>query len=91
MLFLAFDLSGPQSAIFAIVAMTALALYDAVAKELRSRRVIGEQIANAISYVRSEWGNTAPEVQPETVAKVRADTAGRKTYWTAAELQKIGQ
>jgi cyclic-di-GMP phosphodiesterase, flagellum assembly factor TipF len=45
-LFLAFDLSGPQSAIVAIIAMTALALSDAVAKELRSRRMIGEQIAN---------------------------------------------
>ena len=49
-----------------------------------------EQIANVLSYVRSEWGNTAPEVQPETVAKVRADTAGRTTNWTAAELEKIG-
>jgi mono/diheme cytochrome c family protein len=49
-----------------------------------------EQIANVISYVRAEWGNTAAEVQPETVAKVRAANAGRKTYWTAAELQKIG-
>jgi len=49
-----------------------------------------EQIANAISYVRSEWGNTAAEVTPEQVAKVRADTAGRKTYWTVPELQKVG-
>lgn len=50
-----------------------------------------EQIANAISYVRATWGNTAPEVQPETVAKVRADTAGRTTYWTVDELLKIGK
>ena len=50
-----------------------------------------EQIANVISYVRSEWGNTAAEVTPEAVAKVRAETAGRKTYWTVPELQKIGQ
>ena len=49
-----------------------------------------EQIANVLSYVRSEWGNAAPEVQPETVAKVRADTASRTTNWTAAELEKIG-
>jgi len=47
-----------------------------------------EQIANVLSYVRSEWGNTSPEVQPETVAKVRADTAGRKVQWTVAELLK---
>lgn len=48
-----------------------------------------EQIANVISYVRSSWGNAASEVQPETVSKVRADTAGRTTFWTAAELEKI--
>ena len=49
-----------------------------------------EQIANVLSYVRASWGNAAPEVLPETVAKVRADTAGRTAFWTAAELLKIG-
>jgi mono/diheme cytochrome c family protein len=49
-----------------------------------------DQIANVISYVRASWGNTAPEVSPETVAKVRADTAGRTTFWTAAVLLKLG-
>jgi len=50
-----------------------------------------DQIANVLSYIRQEWGNKAPDVEPETVAKVRADTADRKTYWTAPELLKIGQ
>ncbi len=49
-----------------------------------------DQIANVLSYVRASWGNTASEVQPETVAKVRADTAGRTTFWTADELLKLG-
>ena len=49
-----------------------------------------EQIANVLSYVRASWGNSAPAVQPETVAKVRADTANRTVFWTAAELLKIG-
>lgn len=49
-----------------------------------------EQIANVLSYVRASWGNAAPEVLPETVAKVRADTAGRTAFWTAAELLQIG-
>jgi mono/diheme cytochrome c family protein len=49
-----------------------------------------DQIANILSYIRSEWGNTAPEVLPETVAKVRADTATHTGYWTAADLKKIG-
>ncbi|MSU45562.1 MAG: cytochrome c [Lacunisphaera sp.] len=49
-----------------------------------------EQIANVLSYVRGTWGNAAPEVQPETVARVRAETAGRKAFWTAPELLTIG-
>jgi mono/diheme cytochrome c family protein len=61
--------------------------YNNVMAPLGSLR--DDQIANVISYVRASWGNTASEVQPETVAKVRADTAGRNTFWTAAELEKI--
>ncbi len=49
-----------------------------------------DQIANALTYVRSEWGNTASAVTPEAVAKVRAELAGRTAPWTAAELLKIG-
>ncbi len=49
-----------------------------------------DQIANALTYVRSEWGNTAPAVTPEAVAKVRAELAGRTAPWTAAELLKVG-
>jgi len=50
-----------------------------------------DQIANALTYVRSEWGNSAPEVSAETVAKVRAEIAGRNTYFTSEELLKIGK
>jgi mono/diheme cytochrome c family protein len=49
-----------------------------------------EQIANALTYVRSEWGNSAPEVKPETVAKIRAELAGRTAPWTVEELLKTG-
>ncbi|HYC71278.1 MAG TPA: cytochrome c [Opitutaceae bacterium] len=49
-----------------------------------------EQIANVLSYVRSDWGNSHPEVDPATVARIRAETAARKTPFTAAELLQIG-
>lgn len=49
-----------------------------------------EQIANVLSYVRAEWGNNAPEVEPGTVAKIRAETAGHVGFWTSAELLQIG-
>ena len=44
--FLGFGLSGPECIIIAIAALTALALYDAVAKQMRSRSIVAEQIAN---------------------------------------------
>ena len=50
-----------------------------------------DQIANVLTYVRQEWGNKAPEVEAETVARIRAEVSGRTTPWTADELLKIGQ
>lgn len=49
-----------------------------------------EQIANVLSYIRQEWGNSAPEVDPATVARVRAETASHSGYWTAEQLLQIG-
>jgi len=49
-----------------------------------------DQIANAITYVRSEWGNNSPAVTPETVARIRAETAGRTAPMTVPELLKVG-
>lgn len=49
-----------------------------------------DQIANVLTYIRSEWGNNAPAVSPETVAKIRAENASRTSPWTAPELLKIG-
>jgi mono/diheme cytochrome c family protein len=50
-----------------------------------------DQIANALTYVRQEWGNNAPAVSPETVARIRAETAGRTAPWTSAELEKFSK
>ena len=50
-----------------------------------------EQIANALTYVRQEWGNKAPEVKAETVARIRSEVGNRSAPWTSAELLKIGK
>jgi mono/diheme cytochrome c family protein len=50
-----------------------------------------EQIANVLTYVRSEWGNKAPPVSPETVARIRAENAARTSPWKVDELLKLGQ
>ena len=44
-------------------------------------------IADVGSFVRNSFGNSAPVLREADVARVRAQTAGRKALWTIAELQ----
>ena len=44
-------------------------------------------IANIASYVRNQFGNSAPFITPEQVGRVRAATASRKGMWTPTELE----
>lgn len=48
-----------------------------------------EEIAAVLTYIRNEWGNSAPPVTPEHVAKIRAETAGHPQPFTEAELKAI--
>jgi mono/diheme cytochrome c family protein/glucose/arabinose dehydrogenase len=48
-----------------------------------------QQIADSLTYVRREWGNTAAPVSVETVKRIRAETAGREDSWTESELLKV--
>ena len=48
-----------------------------------------EQIADVLTYVRSEWGNNAPPVAPDKVKQIRAAVADRNGPWTPEELLKI--
>jgi mono/diheme cytochrome c family protein len=46
-----------------------------------------EWVAGVASFVRSSFGNSGGMVAPVDVARVRKETASRKTPWTAAELE----
>ncbi|MFT3780889.1 MAG: cytochrome c [Nibricoccus sp.] len=49
-----------------------------------------EKIAYVLTYVRQEWGNSAPPITPEKVKEIRTGAAaGRNNAWTAAELQSL--
>lgn len=48
-----------------------------------------QQIAGVLTYIRSSWGNDAPPITPEFVAKVRAETKPRSEPWTMPELKAI--
>jgi mono/diheme cytochrome c family protein/glucose/arabinose dehydrogenase len=47
------------------------------------------QLAGILTYIRRSWENSAPPVEPETVAAARASTAKRQRAWTAAELSGV--
>lgn len=44
-----------------------------------------EEVAAVLTYIRSQWGNSAPAVSPELVQQVRQQHAGRGP-WTVPEL-----
>jgi len=47
-----------------------------------------QQIADVLTYIRNDWGNSASAVSPEEVANVRdfVKDRGQMQMWTAAEL-----
>jgi mono/diheme cytochrome c family protein len=47
------------------------------------------QISAVLTYIRNEWGNSAPSISEEFVARIREETAGRSEPWTQPELQAI--
>ena len=43
-------------------------------------------IRAVMTYIRNEWGNQAPAIQPRLVGKTRHTSQGRVQPWTPAEL-----
>jgi mono/diheme cytochrome c family protein len=46
-----------------------------------------EEVASVLTYVRNNFGNKAPAVEPASVAKVRAATKGRTSFYQSSELE----
>ena len=47
-----------------------------------------QQMADVLTYVRSNFGNKASAVKPEEVKAVRDANSARATFWTGEELKK---
>lgn len=47
------------------------------------------QIAAVLTYIRNEWGNSAPPISEGFVARIRAETAGRTEPMTQSVLQSF--
>ena len=48
-----------------------------------------QKIAGILTFVRREWREGAPPIEPAMVAAIRAATKGRTDQWTAEELLKV--
>jgi mono/diheme cytochrome c family protein len=48
-----------------------------------------KKIAAVASYIRSEWGNSAPEISEAKVAAARKELEARSAPYTEADLQQI--
>ena len=48
-----------------------------------------QQLAATLTYIRRAWGHRAGPVSPETVARVRLKSSGRKEPWTHSELSAL--
>ena len=48
-----------------------------------------QNIAGILTYIRREWRDQTPSIEPETVARIRAATSARTDQWTEKELLKI--
>ncbi len=48
-----------------------------------------DQIASILTYIRNEWGNSAPPITADQVAKIREQTTDRTEPYTQAQLQAM--
>ena len=48
-----------------------------------------KKIAAVASYIRQEWGNTAPEISEAKVIAAKKEFATQTAQWTEAQLQQI--
>lgn len=48
-----------------------------------------DEIAEALTYIRREWGHQAASVEPATIRKIRAAVDDREEPWTMKELLEI--
>lgn len=48
-----------------------------------------QKIAAVLTFIRQEWGNSAPAVSEAKVREVRGQAGSKATPWTAAELEQV--
>jgi mono/diheme cytochrome c family protein len=53
------------------------------------KQLTDEQIADILTYIRSDWGNNAPAITPAFVAQIRKETASAADSYTQEQLMAM--
>jgi len=53
------------------------------------KQLSDEQIADILTYIRSDWGNNASAITPDFVAQIRKETAGTTDSYTQEQLMAM--
>ena len=53
------------------------------------KQLTDEQIANILTYIRSDWGNNAPAITPIFVSQIRKETASVSDSYTQEQLMAM--
>ncbi len=65
------------------------AQYGSAVMQPWEKTLTDAKIADVLTYVRQEWGNTGGPVAPEGVAALRKELAGHPDSWTEADLKAV--
>jgi mono/diheme cytochrome c family protein len=63
--------------------------YGSAVMQAWDKQLNDQKIADVITYIRQEWGNTAGPVGPEGIAALRKELAGHGESFTEPELKAV--
>ena len=63
--------------------------YGSAVMQPWERTLNDQKIADVMTYIRQEWGNTAGPVSPEGIAALRKELAGRAGSYREPELKEV--
>ena len=53
------------------------------------KQLSDDQIAAVLTYIRSDWGNNAPAIEPAFVAGIRSEHKDQSDPWTQSQLMAM--
>lgn len=63
--------------------------YGSAVMQPWEKTLTDQKIADVITYIRQEWGNSAGPVAPEGIAALRKEVAGRTTSYREPDLKAV--